>query len=171
MWATQCTLVEYEADPCSCYGGVARRQGVIDRTRAKAKALGADNLILDQGAYFFGSGVFYPTFHGAVSAKYFAKSDYDGHTFSFRDYTAAGSDGKGIGQWVDRIRKLDGTLPPAAVTNLNATAFQKHFNSSHVARYTITTTDSGHRIAILGLTDPEHLTQVRPIRFVYLFQD
>ena len=43
-----------------CYGGVARRQGVMDRNRARAEANGADHLALDEGAYFFGSGLFYP---------------------------------------------------------------------------------------------------------------
>ena len=158
-WGTMCSLDDLEDDACDCYGGVARRQGVMDRNRARAEANGADHLALDEGAYFFGSGLFYPSFKGVKSAKYFAKSDYDAFTWTFRDFTVAATDGKDLAKFVDWARARDPSLPPAVVTNLNTSVMNnRHLNASHFSSYTITTLDSGRRVAVLALCDPSWMT-------------
>ena len=159
-WGTMCSLDDLEEDSCDCYGGAARRQGVIDRNRARAAAHGADHVLLDLGAFFFGSGIFYSTFYGSVSASFFTKAGYDAHTFAFRDLAVAASDGTKLGEWVDLVRSEDPTLPPAVVTNFNTTALYANtkLNASHVTSYTIATVESGLRVAVLGLIEPSGLT-------------
>ena len=62
----------YAVDPCTCVGGAARRQTVLERARTD------DNtLVIDTGGYFAGSGLFYPTFRGNASRDMFAATGYN----------------------------------------------------------------------------------------------
>ena len=75
---TKCKQSEVDKDPCSCYGGAARRVGVFESIRHQLNPATTTHttrapppnyvVTIDAGGYFFGSGLFFPAFQGNVSA-------------------------------------------------------------------------------------------------------
>ena len=65
-WGGACDMGD-GADLCACDGGADRRQTVLEQGRE-----GNNTLVVDTGAYFYGSGLFFPSFRGDASRDLFA---------------------------------------------------------------------------------------------------
>lgn len=65
---------------------------------------------------------------------------------------------RALADYIAAARGLDQTLPPLTVTNLNASAINGDLGAEHFRTYTIMSTPSGRRIALLTLTDPTYLS-------------
>ena len=101
-WGVKCEQSDLDTDPCSCFGGTARRVGVFESirnqfrkqtiansTRNNSTSAGVPNYVVtvDTGGYFFGSGLFFPAFNGNVSAAMRQASQYDAMGMSFIDFS------------------------------------------------------------------------------------
>jgi hypothetical protein len=117
--------------------------------------------VIDTGAHFFGSGLFYPVFGLKPSASFFAAVGYDAYGLSYRDFAAgvSGSDtsgAQGLAEYISHARVLDPTLPPAVATNINTTG-DPYLDSSHITPYTLVSLPGGKVMAVLALIGPEDI--------------
>ncbi|MAD24483.1 MAG: hypothetical protein CMO44_09965, partial [Verrucomicrobiales bacterium] len=142
------------SSPCECFGGAARRRSYI----GSGTTTDAGNVVaLDTGAYFSGSGKFYSAFNGNASVEFFADSNYEAFGLTYRDFSAAGADG--LAAYLTRARALNPSLPPATITNFNASGTAL---VEHVAPYQLIDLSAGRTLAVLSLTDPTHLAVTSP---------
>ena len=138
-------------DGCTCYGGAARR-----RTKLGSRTVGDDVIVLDTGSYFTGSGTFFYAFEGDASAEFFADSGYDAYGLTYRDL-GAGSNITSLVKFLTKVSADDTDLPPATITNMNATAVTALGSlGSLVQTYTLVDISVG-KVGVLSLTDPTHL--------------
>ena len=161
QWGAECDTETYNSTPCSCYGGAARRRTFLSTGRQNA-----DTVSLDLTSYFFGNGLFFPSFQGQASGEFFAAAGYEAFGLGYRDFAAfAGanpSDPDGIAvlaAHLARIRALDPSLPLATASNidLRGTALE-----AHVAPYTIVPLANNASLALISLFDRTDLMVVNP---------
>ena len=112
-WNLQC---KSDADSCDCVGGAARRRGYLGAGTETDKP---NTVALDTGAYFSGSGKFFPAFDGNASAEFFAASSYSAHGLTYRDFSAAGPDS--LARYLTHMRSLSSRPADTVVSNFNAT--------------------------------------------------
>ena len=196
-WKTECGADAAAAAAattldCDCYGGVSKRRTVLEAARsthtARTKLMSfrlrdydpalsllwtAPGVIaLDTGAYFSGSGLFFPAFHGNSSASFFASAKYDAFALNYRDFGAGISvedptGGRFLAHYINKIRLLNPASPAAVVSNLNltgdphlATATPTRQNprpAGHIMPFTLHELPDNRTLAVLNLIDPTHL--------------
>ena len=152
-YATQCTLSYYEANPHKCYGGAARRKTILEQRDAQ------NTVTIDAGAYFYGSGLFYPLFLGQASNEFFGSARYDAWGLNYRDLSQW--DGTFFKDYVAAARAVYPELPPAVHTNLNLTG-DPNLTDEEVAPYSLTALEDGRWLAFLSLADPSYLQSLQP---------
>lgn len=141
-WGMQCSNL----DTCDCKGGAHRRRAYI----GPGTETDLPNVVaVDCGAYFWGSGSLFATFHGNASAELFADARYDGHSLTFRDFIK----GPGfLANYLERVKSFHPDQPPATVTNYEPPPVLAPF----INRYTLVPLAGGETLALLSLTDPTH---------------
>ena len=152
-YATQCTLSNYEAKPHKCYGGAARRQTILEQRDAQ------NTVTIDTGAYYFGTGLFFPLFAGQASSEFFGGARYDAWGLNYRDLSPW--KGAFFKEYVAAARAIYPELSPAVHTNLNLTG-DPILTEREVAPYSLTALDDGRRLAFLSLADPSYLYALQP---------
>ena len=158
------------ADDCGCVAGAARRATILSSATDSS-------VTIDTGAYFSGSGLFFPAFEGNASAELLAASGYDAFALNYRDFSAGASKseptgGRLIASYIDRARGLDPSLPPAVVTNLNLTADPWLIEATvtrasatpagHIAPFALVPLADGRTAAVLNFIDPTHMYSLTP---------
>lgn len=169
-WNTQCTAAAVNQTPCKCFGGAARRNAVLHEA-------GEDAIRLDLGGYASGSGLFFPALHGKASAEFLADGDYSAMGLTYRDFAAGvnSSDPTGgahLAAYIDRVRALNPSIPPAVVTNIDLSN-DTHLVASeatranpnpvgHVAPWALIPFGHNRTLAFLSMVDPQHLHPTSP---------
>ncbi len=162
-WNTQCSAAELNATPCSCYGGAARRNAVLTSGDAST-------VRIDLGGYASGSGLFFPVFNGQASSRFLGAGGYSAFGLTYREFSvgANASDPTGgvwLAGYIDRVRALDPSLPPAVVTNIDL-ADDPHLIAAdvtraqptppgHVAPWALVPLSGNRTLAFLNLADPQ----------------
>ena len=157
-WGSECSASDYADTPCDCYGGAARRAGVL------AAATHPDVVSLDAGEHFFGSGSFFPAFGGVASAELFAACGYEAYGLRYRDFSAfanSSSDGAAaLSAILDRMRAHDPTLPLPVVSNLDVSGVPSL--ESRIARSSVVPLGGGRTLGVITLFDQTDLRATNP---------
>ena len=184
-WGGQCesNVSQVSAD-CGCFGGASRRAAYIhEGTSVLGGSEGHNVITLDTGAYFSGSGKFYPAFGGNASAAKFAAANYDTFGLAFRDLSVPGE--AGLAAYLALVRSLNPSVSNPVVTNYDTDGDdgaracitlilpnpRSHPRLHEPTReykcagplagliepYRILPLSRGRSMAVLSLTDPTHL--------------
>ena len=160
-WGTECSSTDYISTPCSCYGGAARRHTFLSSGREHP-----NTVALDLTSYFYGHGLYFPSFQGNASAEFFASAGYEAYGLGYRDFAgfmgSSPTDPDGavaLASYLARIRAFDPTLPLATASNidLRGTALE-----AHVAPFTIVPLANGASLALVTLFDRTDLLARKP---------
>ena len=169
-----CTPTSLAENSCECFGGAARRQTALRFARTSATD---SNVALDMGAYFSGSGLFFPTFGGEASAKLFAQAGYSAFGLSWRDFSAVQNPtekpGAALAAFIDTVRDDNPEIPAAVVTNMDLTGDEtlraadvfdraSRLADGHIAQYALVPLAGGKWMAVLCLLDPKYIEQSNP---------
>ena len=171
-WNTECSQADLTAEPCSCFGGASRRIATLNSD--------ADAVKLDLGGHASGSGLFFPAFGGQAAARFIAASGYDALGLDYRDFaagvnfnrTSEATGGRWLAIYIDTLRSLDPTLPPAVVTNIDlsndpflsaAVVNRTHrAPAGHISPFALVPLPDNRTLAFLHLVDPRHLHPLSP---------
>ena len=157
-FGSECRHDFYADKPCKCYGGAARRAGVL------AAASDPDVVSLDSGDHFFGGGSFFPAFGGVASAELFAACGYEAYGLRYRDFSAfanSSSDGAAaLSAILDRMRAHDPTLPLPVVSNLDVSGVPSL--ESRIARSSVVPLGGGRTLGVITLFDQTDLHATNP---------
>ncbi|KAJ8609833.1 hypothetical protein CTAYLR_008111 [Chrysophaeum taylorii] len=158
---SECSLEAYERSPCECDGGAARRAGAIAARREEALLEGKDAVVaIDLGGWFFGSGLFYPTFGDAAANELYRSLNFEARCLNPRDFAAGvtadePTGGKALAEHLARTGSV------AVVSNLDLTD-DPYLNSSHVRKFSVFTVFDDVRMGVYHMIDGFELERVSP---------
>eukprot|EP00939_MAST-03C_sp_MAST-3C-sp1_P002632 g2632.t1 len=156
----QDSRTDYNRTPDNCFGGAFRRATVMKEAETEDHRV--TTIKIDGGGFFYGGGLFYPTFRGNVSTILFGESGYDAWALGYRDmragigYRGDHTGGKLLGAYIRSAKEAsNGTLPNPVVSNLNVSG--DPFLSDLIDRYTLIQMKENRTCLFLNLLDPSHV--------------
>ncbi|KAJ8609948.1 hypothetical protein CTAYLR_008075 [Chrysophaeum taylorii] len=158
---SECSLEAYERSPCECDGGVARRAAAIAARREEALLEGKDAVVaFDMGGWFFGSGLFHPTFGDAAANELYRSLNFQARGLNPRDFAAGvtadePTGGKALAE------HLASTGSVAIASNLDLTD-DPYLNTSHVRKFSVFTLFDDVRMGVYHMIDGFELENVSP---------
>ena len=147
---------------CACVAGAARRRAVMGPSDTTV----TNQVTLDAGSYFSGSGNLYTAFAGNASAELFANVSYSAFGLTYRDFSVGVSNGSspyGLRDYLVHLRSLwpdQDNLPRATVSNIDVT--DEALLSPYLQPYSIINLPDNREMAVFSLTDPTHLSTLVP---------